>query len=65
MMSNFNEAIMSFENALRHNPQSVRALMAIGSVLRTREDFPKAAEYYNQLLKIDNNNGEAWGGLGM
>lgn len=38
---------------------------SMSSVLRTREDFPKAAEYLNAILKLDERNGEAWGCLGM
>jgi glucose repression mediator protein len=37
---------------------------AISCVLRTREEFPKAAEYLQAILKLDNTNGEAWGSLG-
>jgi tetratricopeptide (TPR) repeat protein len=64
-MGNLPEAMGCYEHALRHNPQSVRALTAISLVLRTREEFQKAADYLHQVLKIDNNNGEAWGSLGM
>ncbi|KAH8907104.1 TPR-like protein [Coniochaeta sp. PMI_546] len=64
VMGNLPEAMQSYEHALRHNPQSIRAMNAISLVLRTREDFPKAAEYLHQILKIDPNNGEAWGSLG-
>jgi tetratricopeptide (TPR) repeat protein len=64
-MGNLPEAMQSYEHALRHNPQSIRAMNAISMVLRTREDFPKAAEYLQQAIKLDPNNGEAWGSLGM
>lgn len=63
-MGNLPEAMQSYEHALRHNPQSIRAMNAISMVLRTREEFPKAAEYLHQVLKLDPNNGEAWGSLG-
>lgn len=59
-----NDALYSYEQALRHNPNSIRALNAISLVLRTKEDFPKATEYLHQVLKLDPNNGEAWGCLG-
>jgi len=63
-MGNLAEAMQAYEHALRHNPQSIRAMNAISMVLRTREDFPKAAEYLQQVIKLDPNNGEAWGSLG-
>ncbi len=38
---------------------------SISLILRTREEFPKAAEYLHAILKLDNANGQAWGSLGM
>lgn len=64
IMGNLPEAMQSYEHALRHNPQSIRAMKAVSCVLTAREDFPKSAEYLHQILKIDSNNGEAWGSLG-
>lgn len=37
---------------------------AISLILRTREQFHKAVEYLQAILKIDAHNGEAWGSLG-
>ncbi|KAL2180042.1 uncharacterized protein P884DRAFT_193363 [Thermothelomyces heterothallicus CBS 202.75] len=63
-MGNLDDAMASYERALRTNPNSIPAMSAMSSVLRTREDFPKAAEYLNAILKLDERNGEAWGCLG-
>lgn len=63
-MGNLDDAMSSYERALRANPNSIPALNAISLVLRTREEFPKAAEYLNAILKLDERNGEAWGSLG-
>jgi glucose repression mediator protein len=63
-MGNLDDAMASYERALRTNPNSIPAMSAMSQVLRTREDFPKAAEYLNAILKLDNSNGEAWGYLG-
>jgi tetratricopeptide (TPR) repeat protein len=63
-MGNLDDAMASYERALRTNPNSIPAMNAMSSVLRTREDFPKAAEYLNAILKLDERNGEAWGCLG-
>lgn len=58
------DALFAYEQAIRANPNSIQAMNSISAILRTREDFPKAIEYLNQILKIDNSNGEAWGSLG-
>ena len=59
-----NGAINAYEQAIRHNNYSVQALNAISCILRTKEDFPKAIEYLQAIVKIDANNGEVWGSLG-
>ncbi len=56
--------MMAYEQALRANPNSIPAMNAISLILRTREEFPKAVEYLQAILKIDGNNGEVWGSLG-
>ena len=58
------EAMASYERALRANPQSVPALMAVSLLLRSKDDFHRAIEYLQLCLSIDNKNGEAWGSLG-
>ena len=63
-MGSSEEAITAYEQALRLNPQSVNAMNCISVVLRGREEFPKAAEYLQAALKLDQTNGEAWGSLG-
>jgi glucose repression mediator protein len=62
--NNLDEAMHSYEIALRHNPRSVQAMSAISAVLRTQEKFPRAVEHLNQILKLEQNNGEVWGSLG-
>ena len=57
-------ALHAYEQALRHNYQSIQALNAISNILRVKEDFPRAVEYLNTMLKIDQTNGEVWGSLG-
>lgn len=65
LLGNLDEAMGAYERALVANPQSVQAMNAISLILRTREDFHKAVEYLQAILKIDGNNGEVWGSLGM
>lgn len=57
--------MLAYERALAANPNSIPAMNAISLILRTREDFHKAIEYLQAILKIDANNGEVWGSLGM
>lgn len=64
-LGNVDDALFAYEQGLRANPNSIQAMNSISAILRTREDFPKAIEYLNQILKIDNSNGEAWGSLGQ
>lgn len=54
----------AYEHALRANPNSIPAMNAISLILRTREEFHKAVEFLQAILKIDERNGEVWGSLG-
>lgn len=65
LLGNLDEAMIAYEHALSANPNSIPAMNAISLILRTREDFHKAVEYLQAILKIDANNGEVWGSLGM
>lgn len=64
LLGNLDEAMIAYERALAANPNSIPAMNAISLILRTREDFHKAIEYLQAILKIDANNGEVWGSLG-
>lgn len=57
-------ALTAYEHALRHNQYSIPAMSAIACILRTRESFPKAIEYLQNIIKLDPSNGDAWGNLG-
>lgn len=63
-MGSLEEAMGAYEHALRSNPRSIPALNAISAILRTQEQFPKAVEYLQNILKLDGNNGDVWGSLG-
>lgn len=54
----------AYERALHANQNSVPAMNAISLILRTREDFHKAVDFLQAILKIDAQNGEVWGSLG-
>ncbi|KAL8811810.1 MAG: hypothetical protein Q9223_003269 [Gallowayella weberi] len=64
LMGDLDGALTAYERALRHNYQSIAAMNAISCILRTKENFPKAVEFLQGILKLDNNNGEVWGSLG-
>lgn len=63
-MNDLDGAVFAYEQALRHNFQSIQAMNAISCILRTKENFPRAVEYLQAILKLESNNGEVWGSLG-
>ncbi|KAG0321842.1 hypothetical protein BGZ99_003675 [Dissophora globulifera] len=63
-MGEYDRAMAAYESALRHNYHSVSAMNLIAELYRSRENFPKAAEYFQRILTIDNASGEVWGSLG-
>jgi glucose repression mediator protein len=58
------EAMHAYERALAANQQSTQAMNAIGMLLKGREAFDKALEFFRAITQIEGNNGEAWGNLG-
>lgn len=64
LLGNLDEAMVAYEHAIRHNPRSIPAMNAISCILRTQEQFSKAVEYLQNILKLDTNNGDVWGSLG-
>jgi tetratricopeptide (TPR) repeat protein len=64
LLGDLDGAMNAYEQALRHNQWSVAAMNAISCILRTREQFPKAVEYLQNILKLDPGSGETWGSLG-
>ncbi|OKL62309.1 hypothetical protein UA08_03039 [Talaromyces atroroseus] len=64
LMGDLDGGMSAYEQALRHNQWSIPAMTAISQILRTREQFPKAIEYLQQVLKLDPQSGETWGSLG-
>lgn len=63
-MQDQDRANAAFENALRHNPNSILGLNAVASIARSRDDFDKAIEYFQRILNIKQDNGEVWGSMG-
>lgn len=64
LMGDLEGAVNAYEQAMRHNQFSIQAMNAISCILRTKENFPRAVEYLQGILKLDGTNGEVWGSLG-
>ncbi|KAL6855180.1 glucose repression mediator protein [Amphichorda felina] len=58
------EAMHAYERALQANPNSTAAMNAIGMLLKGREAYDKALEFFRAIVQIEPGNGEAWGNLG-
>jgi tetratricopeptide (TPR) repeat protein len=65
LLGSSDEAITAYDRALHANPRSIPAMSAISGILRHQEQFPKAVDYIQNILKLDPSNGEIWGSLGM
>ena len=64
LMGDLDGAMNAYEQALRHNQWSIPAMNAISCILRARDQFPKAIEYLQNILKLDPTSGETWGSMG-
>lgn len=54
----------AYERALGANNNSIPAMNAIGMLLKGREAYDKALEYFRAITQLDQTNGEAWANLG-
>jgi len=64
LMNDMDKALYCYENTLRHNPFCLQALVKAATIYHTREQYPKAVEYFQRVLNIESTNGEVWGTLG-
>ena len=64
LMGDIDSALNAYERALNHNHQSITAMNAISCILRTKEQFAKAVDYLQAIIRLDASNGEVWGSLG-
>ncbi|KAK9473741.1 glucose repression mediator protein [Dipodascopsis tothii] len=64
MVGDHERAIAAYESALRHNPYSTQAMSAIANILRSKEQFAVAVDYYQRILTLTQESGETWGSLG-
>ncbi|KAH7907526.1 TPR-like protein, partial [Hygrophoropsis aurantiaca] len=63
-MGDLEHAITAYENALRHNPMSLPGLTQVAGIARIKENYPKAVEYFQRVLQLQEDNGEVWSALG-
>ncbi|EIW86324.1 TPR-like protein, partial [Coniophora puteana RWD-64-598 SS2] len=63
-MNDLEHAISAYENALRHNPMSLPGLTQVAGIARIKENYPKAIEYFQRVISMQEDNGEVWSALG-
>ncbi|KAK9448541.1 uncharacterized protein V1518DRAFT_427700 [Limtongia smithiae] len=64
MMGEQDRALHAYEAAVRHNPYSIAGLAAIANILRSKEQFARAVDYYQAIINLSQESGETWGSLG-
>ncbi|KIY45707.1 TPR-like protein [Fistulina hepatica ATCC 64428] len=57
-------ALSAYEHALRHNSNSLSGLTQVAGIARIQENYPKAIDYFQRVLKLQQDNGEIWSALG-
>ncbi|RDB29062.1 General transcriptional corepressor ssn6 [Hypsizygus marmoreus] len=63
-MGDLDHALTAYENALRHNQNSLSGLTQVAGIARIKENYPKAVDYFQRVLAIQEDNGEVWSALG-
>ncbi|GAW05018.1 transcriptional corepressor [Lentinula edodes] len=63
-MGDLEHALSAYENALRHNPMSLSGLTQVAGIARIKENYPKAIEFFQRVLSLQEDNGEVWSALG-
>ena len=59
------DARAAFEQAVQNDPRSAPALMKLGGLLLSNQDFAAAIATYKKVIGLDGNHARAWMGLGM
>ncbi|KAF9014918.1 hypothetical protein BDQ17DRAFT_1418054 [Cyathus striatus] len=63
-MGDLEHALSAYENALRHNQSSLSGLTQVAGIARIKENYPKAIDYFQRVLQLQEDNGEVWSALG-
>lgn len=61
----YSEALSSYENALKINPNNKEALLKVGNIYKNDKDLTKSGEYYKKAIDIDDKYTDAWFNLGL
>lgn len=64
-MNHNGQALESYQRALFHNKNSIEALRAVASILRTDDKYEAAVDYIRTILQLNPSDGESWSSLGM
>ena len=64
MLDDPDGAMAAYTDALKNNPSCTPALIAIADILKDRDQYGPAIDYYQQSTRLDENNGEVWANLG-
>ena len=64
-MTHNQQALESYQRALFHNKNSIDALRAVASILRTEDKYEAAVDYIRTILQLNPADGESWSSLGM
>ena len=56
-MDEWDKALVAFESALRHNPNSQKSLHSLGRLLLDRDQFGPALEVFQRLLTVIKSSG--------
>ena len=64
VMGDVESAIGAYQRALSFSPNCVPAMAAIGHILRIKDQYPAAVDFFNKILRIEPNDGETWSSLG-
>ncbi|PKQ67827.1 tetratricopeptide repeat protein [Raineya orbicola] len=61
ILKNFvNKTAQNFEQVVKNTPQNAESWLMLAKEAEKQKDFSKAREAYVEVVKLDNNNFEAW-----
>lgn len=63
-LGDLDKAYSLYESALRRAPMNPEALTRLANICRSRDQFMKAADFYEKALNVHQENGDTWGLLG-
>ena len=64
MLGNYDEALKDNENALRHDPTNLWALILMGNIYSHKQEYTKALNYYEKVVEYHPDNALALNNIG-